>query len=198
MNASWSGSGEGSRGGLDTRASLLLRLRDPRDHEAWTRFLGTYGPMIEGYARRRGLSRSEAEDVRDACLEVVARKITDFEYDAARGRFKSWLYRIASTKVVDQIRRRSRTAGAHPLEEIPDPSPGPDAVWEIQWLREHVRDALEEVRKEVPVRTWRIFSLLVREERHVEDVCRRLDVSPDQVYRARAKILARLRARLED
>jgi RNA polymerase sigma-70 factor (ECF subfamily) len=29
-----------------TRASLLLRLRDPRDHDAWVEFVSLYEPVI--------------------------------------------------------------------------------------------------------------------------------------------------------
>src|SRR5436190_5925581 len=37
-----------------TRASLLLRLRDPHDGDAWKEFVGLYMPLVYGYARKQG------------------------------------------------------------------------------------------------------------------------------------------------
>ena len=37
-----------------TRPSLLVRLRDPRDQEAWRTFLDLYAPLIYGFGRKEG------------------------------------------------------------------------------------------------------------------------------------------------
>ena len=41
-----------------TRASLLLRLRDSRDHEAWVEFLSLYEPVTYRLLRRQGLQEA--------------------------------------------------------------------------------------------------------------------------------------------
>ena len=46
----------------ETRMSLLLRLRDRRDGEAWSRFVDLYGPLVNGLARRHGLGDADAAD----------------------------------------------------------------------------------------------------------------------------------------
>src|SRR5438132_19538 len=38
----------------DTRATLLARLRDPADGEAWREFTRLYAGVVYGVARRRG------------------------------------------------------------------------------------------------------------------------------------------------
>ena len=37
----------------ETRASLLVRIRDPRDDEAWRQFLALYEPLLRAFARKR-------------------------------------------------------------------------------------------------------------------------------------------------
>ena len=54
-----------------TRASLLIRIKDPDANEAWSQFHDLYAPLIYRYARRRGLNRHEAEDVRSECYEAI-------------------------------------------------------------------------------------------------------------------------------
>ena len=46
-----------------TRASLLLRLRDPRNHEAWVEFVSLYEPVIYRLLRHAGLRDADALDV---------------------------------------------------------------------------------------------------------------------------------------
>ena len=56
-----------------TRPSLLIRIRDPRDGEAWETFVDTYLPMIYRYARRMGLQDADSADVSQEVLVEVAR-----------------------------------------------------------------------------------------------------------------------------
>ena len=88
---------------VTTHASLLLRIKNRSDAEAWSEFHALYAPLLYRYARRRGMGREDAEEVRDQCIEVISRKIKDFDYDKEKGGFKNWLYRIASGKVVDHL-----------------------------------------------------------------------------------------------
>lgn len=46
----------------DTRHSLLFRLRDTTDREAWRQFVEVYSPVIYHYARRRGLQDADAAE----------------------------------------------------------------------------------------------------------------------------------------
>src|SRR5579871_2387028 len=43
-----------------TRASLLVRLRDPDDGDAWKEFVRLYASVIYGFARKRGLQDADA------------------------------------------------------------------------------------------------------------------------------------------
>src|SRR6266404_1111908 len=133
-----------------TRASLLLRIKDRSDADAWKDFQELYAPLLYRYARARGLSREDAEDVRDECMAAVARKIAAFEYDKAQGGFKNWLYCIASGKVIDSLRRRHQThADSGQLAALPDPEPTPDEAWDANWRKAHLLYCVEQVRSHV-------------------------------------------------
>ena len=49
-----------------TRKTLLQRVRDHSDREAWEQFFELYAPILEGYARAHGLSRSDADSFESA------------------------------------------------------------------------------------------------------------------------------------
>ena len=57
----------------DTRSSLILRLADNVDGEAWDEFVEIYEPFIYRYARRRGLQDADARElVQDVLGDLVS------------------------------------------------------------------------------------------------------------------------------
>jgi DNA-directed RNA polymerase specialized sigma24 family protein len=72
----------------DTRATLLARLRDPADADAWREFTRLYAGVVYGFARRRGLQDADAADLMQDVLRSVAGHVGPLEYDPARGRFR--------------------------------------------------------------------------------------------------------------
>lgn len=177
-----------------TRGSLLVRLRDRSDDQAWRDFRTLYAPLLYRYARARGLGREDAEEVRDQCLEVVAREMPDFEYDKQKGGFQNWLRRIAGNKVIDLLRkRRERIADTKQIRAVRDPGPSPEELWEQNWHHEHLKFCVERIRDSVSEINYRAFQMLLFEDRSVKEVCTRLGITPNQVYKGRNRILQRVR-----
>ena len=55
-----------------TRASLLVRLKSPRDERAWTEFVENYEPLIHRLARARGVQGADADDLAQDVFCAVA------------------------------------------------------------------------------------------------------------------------------
>src|SRR5262249_46801901 len=96
---------------LATRASLLLRIRDPQDRQAWGEFVALYAPLIHAYGRKRGLQDSDAADLTQEVLRRVSRSAGEFRYDPARGSFRGWLLTVTLNEVRKLGGRRTREAG---------------------------------------------------------------------------------------
>ena len=89
-----------------TRATLLERIRDRADTNAWGQFDAIYRPMLMRFAQGRGLSLSQAEDVTQHCMAAVHKHIDEFEYDPSKGRFRGWLRTLVNNRVRDMGRLR--------------------------------------------------------------------------------------------
>ncbi len=76
-----------------TDLSLLSRVRDAADHDAWREFVTRYGRRIFGWCRGWGLQEGDAEDVTQNVLLQVAKQMRNFRYDPT-GRCRSWLRRV--------------------------------------------------------------------------------------------------------
>jgi hypothetical protein len=66
----------------ETRPSLLLRIRDADDRDAWEEFTDLYRPVICRVARLKGLLEADAEDLAQQVLLSVAGAIEGWKPDA--------------------------------------------------------------------------------------------------------------------
>ena len=175
-----------------TRASLLIRVREPNDSVAWREFYDLYSPLLYQFAKARGLNDSDAEEIRSSCLTTIVTHIREFKYDRSKGTFKSWLRRIVVNRVIDIQRKQRPLAMGEQDERIVDQTSTPDEVFDEKWKLCHLNFCLEQIRDKVPSVTFQAFEMLA-EDHSVPDVCKELELSANQVYKAKAKILSLVR-----
>ena len=197
---------------LPTRPSLLERLKDPRDDASWEEFHRTYCGLFLGVARRAGLKEHEAEEAVQETLISVARKMPGFRYEPGKDSFKGWLLQIVRWKIVDQVRRRRCAARAVFGEEasslaeqlaltedlkydsgkIPadavDPRQNFAAMWDAEWERYVLAQALARVKRQAKPEHYAIYHLHVIEERPMAEVGRTLSVSAAAIYLAKHRV----------
>lgn len=182
-----------------TRPSLLLRIRDHADTGAWHTFHDIYRPMLLGFARARGLSEADAEDVTQQCLAAISSHIAEFEYDPSRGRFKSWLRALVNNHVRNLMRgRRADAARSSDFERPQEREPEPDAVFEQLWLEQHLRHCLEWLRAEVGERTFMAFEQYVIDERPAQEVADALGLSVDNLYTIKWRLTQKIAQRMRE
>jgi RNA polymerase sigma-70 factor (ECF subfamily) len=189
-----------------TRVTLLARLRDPGNAEAWREFVHLYGPVIYRFARQRGLQDADAADLMQDVLRSVARHVGELEYDRRKGTFRGWLYTITRNKIYNFLlaqRRRPRASGDDNHQERLDTAPAretsdsPDAQWEREYQRQLSWQAMERVRHEFQPNTWQAFWLTAVEGQAAAAVGEQLKMSPGAVYVAKCRVLARLREEVQ-
>src|SRR5207302_3382515 len=120
-----------------TRPSLLVRLRDTADHEAWRQLVELYAPLVYRFLRRRGLQDADAADLTQEVLRAVAGAIDRFEYDSRRGSFRGWLFTVARNKLHSFLKHRD--CQRRHIEEVDDerlcrePAPEEAELWEPEY-----------------------------------------------------------------
>jgi RNA polymerase sigma-70 factor (ECF subfamily) len=173
----------------ETRLSLLLRLRDRADDEAWSRFVDLYGPLVYGQARRAGLSDADAADRMQEVLLAVARGVE--RYDAGRGPFRKWLYTVTMNKLRSFWKKRSREPESADPVEIADRA-DPDERWENEYRQRLFATASEIVRKQVDPLHWRVFRLAAVEGGAGAAIAAECGVKVEQVYVIRQRVRQKL------
>ncbi|MCB9849142.1 MAG: sigma-70 family RNA polymerase sigma factor [Phycisphaerales bacterium] len=182
---------------MDTRTSLLSRIKNPEDALSWEEFDKVYRPMLHKYALTRGLSREEAEDIAQQCMSAIATGIQSFRRQVS---FRGWLRGMIDHKVSDQLRRQRKEVPARTADFAREQQreADPPLSWEREWNRTHLLYCLNQIRGEVAPTTFRAFEMYVLEERPVQEVSKALGMSANQIYVAKSRVLTRLRQRWGD
>jgi RNA polymerase sigma factor (sigma-70 family) len=182
-----------------THASLLVRLRDAQDGDAWREFVELYTPLVFGYARKQGLQNADAADLTQDVLGAVAGSVGRLEYDPERGTFRSWLFTIVRRKLSDwraARHNRIRCNGDPVPPQFLEQSPAPERAeqeWEADWQRRVFAWACEQVRRDVSDATWQAFWRTAFQGESGKQVAAKLGLSVAAVYLARSRVLARLK-----
>src|SRR5262245_37562141 len=184
-----------TRGMQSTSISLLQRLRQSGDQEAWRRFVHLYTPLLYYWARRTGLAADETADLVQEVLLVLVQKLPEFAYDPQRS-FRGWLRTITLNKWRERMRRASLPVDAAGLSDVADPG-HPDAFDEVEYREHVVKQALQIMQAEFEATTWQACREFVVSGRPAADVAAELGVSIDVVYGAKSRVLRRLREELE-
>jgi RNA polymerase sigma-70 factor (ECF subfamily) len=186
-----------------TRASLLVRIRDAGDLEAWRQFVALYAPLIHGLARQRGLQDADAADLTQEVLRSVAAAAPSLAYDPSRGTFRGWLYTVTCNKLHDfQTSRQQRERGSGDsatqrfLAELPDDHDDAER-WEHDYQRHIFAVAADAVRPTVAALTWQAFWLVAVEGKSGEEAAQTLNLSVGAVYVAKSRVLARLKKQIQ-
>jgi RNA polymerase sigma factor (sigma-70 family) len=183
-----------------TRPSLLIRLRDHQDAEAWAQFVHLYAPLIYGYLRKRGVQDADAADLTQVCLRQVALHIGSMEYTPGGDSFRGWLFTVVRNKFRDFHDKRRHVvqgSGDSAVQRLLENQPASEVDASADWEREYqcrlFAWAAEQVRPTVQESTWEAFRQMAVEGKSGKEVADRLGMTVAAVYLAKSRIMMRLR-----
>lgn len=186
-----------------TRKSLLLRLSDRKDGEAWGIFHAIYRPVLDRLLSQWGLQEADRQEVIQEVFTAVAASIRGYRTQSHAGAFRGWLATITRNKVVDLLRDQKKfpqTLGGSDFLQWLATCPEPNAQfgselsrWDIEQRRSLFHWAALQVQRNVQPRTWQAFYLTAVRGKDVSQVAEEMEASPGWVYVARSRVLARLK-----
>ncbi len=185
---------------METKPSLLMRVRDPLDAEAWGIFVALYAPLVYRFVRRRNLQDADAADVTQEVMGEVSRTIRNFEYHPERGRFRDWLLTITRRRLIRFHEQTARKPGMVSASKLPEFA-GDDASdedWNEAFHARILRVALQRIRPRFEDSSWQAFERVWLEHRPASETADELSMSIEAVYMAKSRILRRLEEEVHD
>jgi RNA polymerase sigma-70 factor (ECF subfamily) len=169
---------------------------------AWRELVHRYSWLVFQWCRNSGLNHEDATDVVQIVFTQVIIYIEGFEKDGEKASFRRWLRTITRSKIAEFHRKSAKqtcgeggSAAYDRIASLVDPcqaasssDSGPGPVFDRLWkILEELEDDFEEL-------TWQAFWLTVVEQRKSTEAGRLLNMTPNAVRLAKARVLQRLRA----
>ena len=178
-----------------TRVTLLGRLADPQDKDAWDEFVALYGPCIFNFARRRLPQEEDAADVMQEVLSAVLRG----NYERPKGRFQKWLLTIILNEIRDFHTARARrseilseSGRALRLEEE-----NAEEEWEKDRRQHLFHAAANRVRERTNPAHWSVFVCTALEGKSGQEIAESLHLSVTNVYAIKSRVLKEIKEEID-
>ena len=182
---------------IETRLSLIVRLKSEQNEIAWRDFVGVYEGFLSQIARRQGVPERHVADVTQQILMAIVRSIEGWKDDGNPASFRRWLSTVSRNVVIRFMTRERRQPGAVGgsdlvalLQNVEDKP----SEFEMQrYQHELIVWAAEQVRVQFLETSWQAFWATVIEQKSVEQVAQDLKVSTGSIYMSRSRIMAKIR-----
>jgi RNA polymerase sigma factor (sigma-70 family) len=188
-----------------TRPSLLIRIRDPMDSDAWAQFVELYGPVVYHFSRKRGLQDADAADLTQTVFHAIAHDIRRLDYDPSRGSFRGWLFGVVRNQFHKQYSRQKHvvrgsgdTTAHELLAEHPARFGEEEALWQQEYELRVFRWAAERVRACFEESSWQAFWQTAVEGKSAKEVAGQLGLTVGAVYTAKSRVLDRIKREIEE
>ena len=191
---------------VQTRTTLIHRLKDWRDQSSWQDFFDTYWKLIYTLAIRSHLTETEAQEVVQETMISIARHMPTFHYDRRLGSFKQWLLNLTRWRIVDQLRKRRKFVSFHSdtaidartaEEVVGRTSRELEAIWNAEWENNLLEAAFSKVRRRLDPQKYQIFDFYVNKGWPPDRVAETFGIAVGQVYLAKHRVTEMVKAEVD-
>ncbi len=179
-----------------TRSSVLRAVANTENEAAWQRLFDLYAGFVFSIARSKGLKEEDADDIVQIVFTDLARNLPTFQYDRAKGRFRSYLAGLVHWRVTDRLKagKRDMELMASFEEEAKSTTAACDAAFEErEWQAAALEEALRRIKPDVRPEHYAAFIASTVEGQDTETVMRLYGLSRDNLYQIRKRLTERLR-----
>ena len=159
---------------------------------AWVRFFDLYTPAIRRFVEWHDSTHDPDDIVQDIYIKLVD-VVQTGKYDSSKGTFRSFLATMIRNHLISLYRKEaSRGAGMHVNVddmEIPvqaDAALAIDAKWQLARHQSAIEHVL--TKTAMTAQTRDIYKAYVLEERPVEEVEAKYNVSKNYIYKIKSRI----------
>ncbi|TWU08240.1 RNA polymerase sigma factor [Stieleria varia] len=184
----------------ETSLSLLERLRQSSENEAWNRLAGLYTPLIRAWLRRYDVQECDANDLVQEVLLSVSKDLGKFEHRGHPGAFRGWLKAI----LINRLRKFWRARDHRPLARgdsdidarlalLDDPASEMSLIWNREHDQYVLRQLLTLAEPHFEPNTWTAFCKVALEGAKPDVVAQEMGISLNAVCLAKSRVTRRLR-----
>lgn len=176
-----------------TSLSLLEQARSGQNPESWRGIVDLYTPLLHAWLTAAELQFADRDDITQRVLEVLVRRLPEFQHNGRVGAFRTWLRSITVNFLNEFWRGRPTPATDSILSQLSDPEGRLSLLWDRQHDLHIYRGLSAIVCNEVSETTWKAFQRTAMEDKSAKETAEELGISVNAVLIARSRVLTRLR-----
>lgn len=187
---------------METSLSLLDRLCNQPDAEAWNRLVAVYTPVLHAWLRRYDvLSPADVDDLVQDVLLTLSKEMPRYQPSRECGAFRAWLRTILVHRLRHFWRSRQHRPQAiggsdfaQQLAELGDSHSRMSQLWDSEHDRQVMQRLFTLVEPRFAPDTWRAFRRQMVDGLSAEAVAAELLMPLHSVYAAKSRVLKVLRS----
>jgi RNA polymerase sigma-70 factor (ECF subfamily) len=155
--------------------------------------------LIHSWLTRRGVSQTDAEDVRQEVMRQALIELPGFQHNGRTGALRCWLRQVVANRLRTFWRQQNRhgAAGGEDYavmaQQLADPVSPLSRQWDADYNRTMCARLLEMVQHEFEAPTMEAFRRVAVDGQRAADVAAELNMTPNAVRIAQSRVLRRLR-----
>lgn len=141
---------------MDSKELTLIQAGQSGDQEAFGQLYDQYFKKIYSFVYYKVSHKQSAEDL---VADTFYKALANFKkFDANRGNFSSWLYKIARNSVIDHYRTTKETQDLENIPDFPEIDNNLDKKLSLDEVREKLYKLNEIQREIIILRVWHDLS----------------------------------------
>lgn len=181
-----------------TKQTLLVRIKDKDDQQAWEEFVVYYDSFILRVLRSLRIDSAEEDDLKQEILLKLWKSLKSLDYNPQRARFRTWLGTVIRNKVYDFLRKKQRTVKSSPVEDFQVEQQSVDLneeeminIIDKEWCKNITQIALKNLESVFSGNAIQVFKLSL-EETPAKKIAEKLDIAENSVYTLRKRVESKL------
>lgn len=179
----------------NTRQTLLKKLQDQYDDDAWNDFVSFYRPFICAVIIKMRIDADDVDDISQKVLLQAWKNLGEFNYSSDKGRFRNWLAVVTRNEARMELRNKYRHFD-NPVSERHNEfkalldtwsEPEIEKISEREWQKHIVNLAWDNISPGLAPKVRQAYELL-SSGRELKEAALELDIAENSIYVYRQRV----------
>lgn len=173
-----------------TRQTLIQKICNQYDDEAWEDFVSLYKSYIYIVIRKMNIPHDQVADLLQDILLKLWNRLPEFKYEPKKSKFRTWLNRITKNHVLNFIRNESNRQNKHDQAGLNMPKVSENEIDKImtsEWQNFIANKAMEHVKKAFSGKAIEVFERSLKGE-DISQISLVLEIEESSVYKLRSRV----------
>ena len=179
--------------------SSMLRNVQNGSEAAWYKFYEKYSALIHYIGQQRQLTKEECQDLNSEVMMIFWKKMDQFIYDRNKGKFRSYLGKIANycAMLIYAKKQRVKQQQKEVLElEVLDYPNEVNEAFMNEWRDYLLAKAMEDLKEKVDTETYQVFYMSFVQNKSISEITAVTRKTANNIYVIRYRCLALLKEQI--